>query len=245
MLWHHKASLYSFHLLPYNNAVSPQSFIVLILFLPIQQCCDKTNLYCTHFIYYHTTMLWHHKASLCSFFFFPSNNVVTPQSFSVLIHYYTAMLWHHKGSLYSFHSLQQNNAVAPQRCIVLIYLLPQNNAIAPQSCIVLIHFLPIQQCCDTTKLYCPHSIYSHTTVLWHHKALLSSVLLFPSNNVVTPQSFIVLIVFLPIQQCCDTTKLRCICSYPTMLWHHKASLSSFYFLWYNSVVIPQTSIVLI
>ena len=107
------------------------------------------------------------------------------------------------------------------------HLLTSNNAVAPKSFIVLI-------------LFC-----SHPTVLWHHKASLYWFYFFLYNNAVAPQSSIVLILFLSIQQCCDTTKLHCICSYPTMFWHHKDSLSSFYFFSYNSAVVPQSVIVLI
>ena len=141
-----------------------QTFIVLILFITITQCCGTTKLHCPHSFSSHPTMLWHHKASLSSFYFFPYNNAVAPQSF-----------------------------------------------------IVLILSLPIQQCCDTTKLHCTHFIYYHTTMLWCHKASLSLFFFFPSNNVEASQSFIVLILFLPIQQFCNTTKLHCISSHPTML----------------------------
>ena len=85
-------------------------------------------------------------------------------------------------SLYSFHSLQQNNAVAPQRFIVHISV------------------ITTKQCCDTTKFHRTYSLSSHTTMLWYHKASLCSFFSFPSNNVVTPQSFIVLIIFLLIRQ---------------------------------------------
>ena len=99
----------------------------------------------------------------------------------------------------------------------------------PQSLIVLIQFLPIKQCCDITKLDCTHSISSHSTLLWHHKVWLYLFNFFLSNNVVTSQSFIMLILFLPIQQCCDTTKFNfthSISSHQTMLWHHKAWLGN-------------------
>ena len=152
MLWHHKAWLYSFYSFPSINVVTVQILIVLILFFLIKQCCDTTKLDCAHFISSHQTILWHHKAWLHSFYFFPQT-----------------MLWHHKAWLYSF------------------YFFPSNNAVTPQNLIVLMLFLPIKQCCDTTKLDCTHSISSHQTLLWHYKA-------------------IVLMLFLPVPQCCDTTK---------------------------------------
>ena len=81
-----------------------------------------------------------------------------------------------------------------------------NNAVTPKSLIVLLLFFPIQQFCNTTKLDCTHAISSHQTMLWHHKAWLYSFYFFPSNTAVTLQSFIVLMLFLPVPQCCDTTK---------------------------------------
>ena len=139
-------------------------------------------------IYYYTTMLCHHKASLSLFFICPSNNVVTRQTFIVFIWYITiqqcsdttklhcphsfschpTMLWYHKPSFYSF------------------YLLPYNNAVAPQSFIVFI-----------------------STMRCHHKAPLSSSFFFPSDNVAIRQTFIVLISYITIQQCCGTTELHC------------------------------------
>ena len=139
-------------------------------------CCDTTNLHCTPFIYYYTTMLWYHKASFYSFFSF-----------------HPKVLWHHKLSLYSFHFFLHNNAVAQKSFIILIHCLSFqqccdntylhcicsyptmlwhcNSVVTPQSFIIVV---PIQQCCDTTKLHCPHSISSHTTMLWYHKASLHS-----------------------------------------------------------------------
>ena len=242
--------------------MTPQSFIVLISFITTEQCCSTTEVHCTHFIFTtkqccgttklhchhsfssHSTMLWHHRSSLYSFYFFLYSNAVIPQSFIVLILFLSiqqcwdttklhcissqpTMLWYQKASLSSF------------------YFFPYNNAVAPQSFIVLILFLPIQQCCDTIKLHCTHLIYHYAAMLWHNKASLYSFHLLPYNNAGAPQSFIVLILFLPMQQFCNTTKLHCISSYPTMLWHHKASLYLFYFFPYNNAVTPQSFIVLI
>ena len=167
---------------------------------------------------------------------FPSNSVVAPQS-----------------SLYSFNLLPYNYAVAPKSFIVLFFF-PSNSFLTLQSFIL---FLPVQQCCDTTKFHCTHSFSSHPTMLWHHKASLYSFYFFPYNSAVVPcaQSFIVLILFLPFQQCCDTTKLHCIhlfitiqqCCDNIMLHcphsssHHKASLSSFFFFASNSFVVVKNT----
>ena len=66
MLWHHKASLYSFHLLPYNNAVVPQSLIVFIIGFPSNNVVTPQS-----FIVLILFLLIH--------------NAVAPQSFIVLI----------------------------------------------------------------------------------------------------------------------------------------------------------------
>ena len=83
---------------------------------------------------------------------------------------------------------------------------------------------------------------SHQTMLWYHKALLYSFYFFPFNNVVTPQSLILLIQFLPVKQCCDISKLDCthlISFHPTLLWRHKVWLYSFYIFPSTNVVTPQ------
>ena len=136
-----------------------------------------------------------------------SNNVVTSQSSIVLIlshqtilshtefgsthsiSSHQTILWHHKVWLYSF-------------CFF-----PANNVVTSPCSMVLILFLSIKQCCDITKFDCTHSISSHQTMFWHHKTWLYSFNFFPFNNGVTPQSLIVLILFLPIKQCCDITKI--------------------------------------
>ena len=81
-LWHHRSSVYSLYFFPSNknNAVTPQSLIVLMLFLTIKQRCDTTQLDCTYYISSHQTLLWHYKAWLYSCYFFLSHNAVTPQS---------------------------------------------------------------------------------------------------------------------------------------------------------------------
>ena len=66
-----------------------------------------------------------------------------------------------------------------------------------------------KQCCDNTKLNCPNLFSFHPTMLWHHTTSLYSFNLLLYNNVVAPQSFIVFIWFITIQQCCGTTKLHC------------------------------------
>ena len=178
-------------------------------------------------------MLGHHKASLSSFFFFPCNSFVIPQSFIVFLpiqqcceatkFHFTHFIYYAvvpQNFIVLILFFPSNHVVTPQSFIVLIYLLPYNNVVVQQRFIVRILFLSIQQCCDITNLHCTHFIYYHNTMLWHHKASLSSFFFFPSNNVVAPQSFIVLILFLPIQQCCGTTKLHCphsFSSQPTIL----------------------------
>ena len=62
-----------------------------------------------------------------------------------------------------------------------------------------------KQCCDNAKLDCTHAIFSDQTMLSHHKAWLYSFYFFPPNTPVTLQSFIVLMPFLPVPQCRDTT----------------------------------------
>ena len=162
-------------------------------------------LHCTHFIYYHTTMLWYHKVSLSSFFSSHLTMLWHKASLYSFIYYHATMLWYNKDSLSEF------------------FFFPYNNVVIPETFNVLILFITIKQCCDTTKLHCPHSFSSLPTMFWHHKA---SLYFFIANNVVTPQSFIVLILLLSIKQCCSTTKLHCphsFSSHPTILWHYKAS----------------------
>ena len=84
MLWQHNAWLDSFCFFPSYNAVTPQSFVGLFLFLPVLQCCDTTMLNWTP-ISSHPTILWCHKAWLNSFYLFPSYNAVTPQCFIGLL----------------------------------------------------------------------------------------------------------------------------------------------------------------
>ena len=234
MLWHNKASLSSFIVFSFNNVVITQSFIVFlpiqqccdasklpwssfiffpsnsvvtpqtfIVFVPMQQCCDTTKLHCTYSISSHKTMPWYHKASLYSFYFFLCNNAVAPQSFIVLI---------------SVITIQQCCGTTNFHCPH--YFLPIQQCCDTTKLHSTHLFITIQQCRGTTKLHCLHSFSSHPTILWHHKSSLYSLYFFPYNNAVAPQSFIVLILFLPNQQYCDITKLYCahsIFSHTTML----------------------------
>ena len=160
----------------FNNVVRPQSLIVLILFLPIKQCCDITKLDCTHSISSHSTMLWHHKVWLYSFNFFPSNNVVTSQSLIVLIVFlpiqqccYTTMF-------------DCTHSILPIKQFCDITKLSYTHCISSHSTMSLhynIWLFPFNS--------------SHQTMLWHHKSWLYSFYFFPFNYVVTPQSLIVLV----------------------------------------------------